>query len=64
MKREELVAEIEDAFGRFPPSGLRITIDSDGRLPGRAKSLSSQKLVDLRREVSETARWSIHVHDR
>jgi hypothetical protein len=29
MKKEELISEIEDAFGRFPPRGLRITIDSD-----------------------------------
>ena len=29
MKKEELIAEIEDAFGRYPPRGLRITIDSD-----------------------------------
>jgi hypothetical protein len=29
MKKEELITQIEDAFGRFPPQGLRITIDSD-----------------------------------
>lgn len=29
MNRNDLIAEIAAAFGRFPPRGLRITIDSD-----------------------------------
>ncbi len=29
MRKDDLISEIEDAFGRFPPKGLRITVDSD-----------------------------------
>jgi len=29
MKKEELITEIEEAFGRFSPRGLQITINSD-----------------------------------